>query len=119
MFGCFHTLMNLLGTIGTLVEGTGLRNILEVVNGENAVQHMMTGKSVQRAIRGHLLVDRCLNHLIVSELLEENPQFESLVEQAGAIYTYPWCQKKQLLKMPKHQKYCSKSKTLLTQKRQK
>lgn len=67
MLGGFHTFMNLLGAIGTLMKGTGLRNIMEVVYGSNAVQHM-TGKSVQRAFRGHLLVDRCLNHLVVSEL---------------------------------------------------
>ena len=36
--------MNLLGAIGTLMEGTGLKNILETVYGENAVVHMMTGK---------------------------------------------------------------------------
>ena len=53
--------MNLLGAIGTLMEGTGLKNILETVYGENAVVHMMTGKAVQRALWGHLLVDKCLN----------------------------------------------------------
>jgi len=87
MLGCFHTFMNLLGAIGTLMEGTGLRNIMEVVYGGNAVQHMMTGKSVQRAFPGHFLVDRCLNHLVVSDLLEDNPQFESLVDQAGETYS--------------------------------
>ena len=49
--GCFHTFMNLLGAIGTLMEGTGLREILGTVYGDNAVTHMMTGKSVQRAFR--------------------------------------------------------------------
>jgi hypothetical protein len=33
ILGCFHTLMNLLGAIGTLMEGTGLKNILETVYG--------------------------------------------------------------------------------------
>lgn len=86
MLGTFHTFMNLLGAIGTLMEGTGLTDIMEVVYGENAVHHMMTGKSVQRAFRGHLLVDRCLNQMVVSDLLEDNPQFESLVDQAREIY---------------------------------
>ena len=87
MLGCFHTFMNLLGAIGTLMEGSGLRNIMEVVYGSNAVHHMMTGKSVQRAFRGHLLVDRCINNLVVSDLLEDNPQFESLVDEAGEMYS--------------------------------
>ena len=47
----------------------------------------MTGRSVQRAFRGHLLVDRCLNHLVVSDLLEDNPQFESLVDHVGETYS--------------------------------
>lgn len=87
MLGGFHTFVNLLGAIGTLMKGTGLRNIMEVVCGSNAVQHMMTGKSVERAFRGHLLVDRCLNHLVVSELQEDDSQFELLVNQAGEMYS--------------------------------
>ena len=38
MLGCFHTLMNLLGAIGTLMEGTGLKNILETVYGMEKMQ---------------------------------------------------------------------------------
>ena len=83
MLGGFHTFMNLLGAIGTLMQGTGLKDIMEVVYGQNAVQHMLTGKSVQRAFRGHLLIDRCLNNLIVSDLMEDDPQFKSVVDQAG------------------------------------
>ena len=31
MLGCFHTFMNVLGAIGTLMAGTGLKRILEEV----------------------------------------------------------------------------------------
>lgn len=86
MLGCFHKFMNLFGAIGTLMEGSELRNIMEVVYSSNAVQRMMSGKSVQRAFRGHLLVDRCINHLVLSDLVKENPQFQSLVDEAGEIY---------------------------------
>ena len=57
----FHLFMNVLGAIGSLMDGTGLKNILEVAYGENAIVQMLTGKSVQRAFRGHLMVDKCLN----------------------------------------------------------
>ena len=40
--------MNLLGAIGTLMEGTGLKEILRTVYGDNSVAHMLTGKSVQK-----------------------------------------------------------------------
>ena len=61
--------MNLLGAIGTLMEGTSLRNTLETVFGENAVVHMMTGKAVKRALRGHLLVDKCLHNQLIKEMM--------------------------------------------------
>ena len=77
MLGSFHTFMNLLGAVGKLMEGTGLKDILEAVYGENAVVHMMTGKSVQRAFRGHLLIAKCLHYMIVAEVIPENPDFAS------------------------------------------
>ena len=40
MLRSFHTFMNLLGVIGTLMEGTGLKSVLEVADGENAVVHI-------------------------------------------------------------------------------
>ena len=86
MLGSFHTFMNLLGAIGTLMDGTGLKSILEEVYGENAVVHMMTGKSVQRSFRGHLLVDKCLNNIIVSDIMDTYQEFSSLVDQAEKIY---------------------------------
>ena len=87
LLGCFHTLMNLLGAIGSLMNGTGLKDILQVIYGENPVVHMMTGKAVQRAIRGHLLIDKCLNHMIVSDMGGDSPEFASLVDQCEEMYS--------------------------------
>ena len=42
-----HTFTNVLGAIGTLMDVTGLKEIMETVYGENAVIHMMSGKAVQ------------------------------------------------------------------------
>ena len=86
MLGCFHTLMNLLGAIGTLMEGTGLSNILETVYGGNAVGHM-TGKAVQRALRGHLLVDKCLHSQLITEVAKDNPEIPTLLDQAEELYS--------------------------------
>ena len=61
--------MNLLVAVGTLMDGTGLTNIMEVVYGDNAALQLMTGKSVERSFRGHLLVNNCLNHMIVSAIV--------------------------------------------------
>ena len=47
----FHTIMNFLGAIGTLMENTGLSNSLKVVYKEHTVPHMMTGKAISRGSR--------------------------------------------------------------------
>ena len=37
MLGSFHTLMNLVGAIGTLMKGSGLNEVLQEIYGSNAV----------------------------------------------------------------------------------
>ena len=86
LLGSFHTFMNLLGAIGTLMDGSGLKEILETVYGENAVVHMMSGKAVQRAFRGHLLVDQCLTRQIVAKIMEDDPGFQDQVEELERLY---------------------------------
>ena len=68
MLGSFQTLMNVLGAIGTLMQGTGLANIFEEIFGENAVKLIMTEESVQRAFRGHLLPEKCFSRCMCRNL---------------------------------------------------
>ena len=68
-----------------LMEGTGLKNILETVFGENAVMHMMTEKAVQRALRGHLLVDKCLHSQLVIEMAKDNYEIQTLLDQSRTL----------------------------------
>ena len=58
--------MSFLGCIGHIVAGSGIEEILVLVYAKNAVSHILSGKAVVRAIRGHLLVDAALNALLVS-----------------------------------------------------
>ena len=59
--GAFHTEMSFLGTIGHLMAGSGLRELLELIYASNAVDHILTGKAIARAVRAHLIVDAALN----------------------------------------------------------
>ncbi|KAJ6661273.1 hypothetical protein lerEdw1_015410 [Lerista edwardsae] len=86
LLGSFHTVMNVLGAIGTLMDGTGLRNILEEVYAENAVVHMLSGKAVARAVRGHLLVDNCLHQLLLNSIAEDTPDFAALIDETEEAY---------------------------------
>ena len=56
--GGFHTQMSFLESIGFLMNGYGLTQVFETVYA--SLEHIMSGKSISRAIRGHLLVDRVL-----------------------------------------------------------
>ena len=45
-----------------LAAGSGLQQLLEVVFAQrNSVTHMLTGKAIARAVRGHFLADAVLN----------------------------------------------------------
>lgn len=63
--GELHTEMSFLACIGHIMAGSGLQEVLELVYAKNAVGHMLTGKAVARAVRGHFLVDAALNTLLV------------------------------------------------------
>ena len=51
------TLMILLGAIGTLMDGSEINKIPGTMYGKNAVEHLLSGKAVERALHGHLLSD--------------------------------------------------------------
>lgn len=67
--GAFHTEMSFLGTIGHLMAGSGLRELLELIYASNAVDHILTGKAIACAVRAHLIVDVALNALLYSAAL--------------------------------------------------
>lgn len=48
--------------------GSGLMNLFETVYASTAVSHMLSGKAIARAIRGHFLVDTALTALILSNI---------------------------------------------------
>ena len=42
----FHTLMGFLGSIGKLMEGSGLNAVLETIYGKNTADHIIIGKAI-------------------------------------------------------------------------
>ena len=63
--GGLHMEMSFLGCIGYLMSGSGIEDLLELVYAKNAITHMLSGKALARAVRGHFLVDAALNALLV------------------------------------------------------
>ena len=64
--GAFHMEMSFLGSIGHLMAGSGLKELLELIYAPSAVDHSLTGKAVTRAVRAHILLDAVLNELLIS-----------------------------------------------------
>ena len=58
--GGFHLLMSFLGSIGSLMGGSGLENVLENIFASNVIQHILSGKAFARAVRGHMLTHSAL-----------------------------------------------------------
>ncbi|CAC5372507.1 unnamed protein product [Mytilus coruscus] len=59
--------MSFLGSIGRLMAGSGLHEVLETVYASNAVNHMLSGKAVSRAVRGFMMVENALHILLMKE----------------------------------------------------
>lgn len=79
--GGFHTMMSFVGSIGQMMKGSGLEEALETVYGPNAVNHMMSGKAISRALRGHFLVEAALvNKLIAAVLPAELERNDDSIE---------------------------------------
>ena len=64
--GGFHTEMSFLGCIGHLMASSGLQELLEMIYASNTVVHMLTGKAIARAVRGHFIINAALNALVLS-----------------------------------------------------
>lgn len=62
--GGFHALMSYLGCIGHLMDGTGLRELLELAYASHTVPNLLSGKAYSRAVRGHILIESAL-HVIL------------------------------------------------------
>ena len=65
--GGVHVQMSFLGSIGHLMAGSGLQELLEVVFAGNAVRHILTGMAISGAGRGHMLVDAALKPILVAK----------------------------------------------------
>ena len=73
--------------------------MLELVYAGNAVVHMLSGKAISRAVRGHFLVDAALNSMLLSSVLgiplpeivesDENSTGESSIPESAQTTESP------------------------------
>ena len=58
--GGFHTLMSFLGSVGMVMDGSGLREVMATVYASNTVNHILSGKAYARAMRCQFLIETSL-----------------------------------------------------------
>jgi hypothetical protein len=69
--GGFHLLRSYLGSIGKIMTGSGLEDVLMEIYGSNTIEHILSGKAYARALQGHLLVCEALTQILLDYLRKE------------------------------------------------
>ena len=62
--------MCFLCSIGHLMAGSGIKELFEMIYAPKAVEQIMSGKAISRAVRAQLLLDTVLNGLLLSKSME-------------------------------------------------
>ena len=65
-------MMSFMGSLGTMMKGSGFEEAQCCVYGPNAVTHMMSGKAVSRALRGHFLLEAALTNKLLLKVWPSN-----------------------------------------------
>ena len=67
--GGFHMLMSFLGSIGRLMECSGISELFQIVYSSDTAVHMLSGKAYSRALRAHFLVQSALELIMFQFIL--------------------------------------------------
>ena len=59
--GGFYLLKSFIGSIGTIMRGSGLEDLIRIIYpGEGTVKHVMKGSAFYRSLRAHFLISKAL-----------------------------------------------------------
>ena len=70
ILGGFHKLMSFLGCVEYLMAKSGLSYIHEIVYAGNTIPRLLFGNALDRALRGHQLVDLELNTILRQDIFQ-------------------------------------------------
>ena len=66
ILGVFQMLMSFSGRIGDIMTDSGISECFGTVYGSTAINHMLTGKAISRALRGHFILESALTADLLS-----------------------------------------------------
>lgn len=80
--GGFHMLMSFLGSIGYIMDGSGIKEALSQIYASNSVDKMLDGHAYSRSIRGHMLLRLALSIVMFEDMkIESHDDLDELIEQ--------------------------------------
>lgn len=80
--GGFHMLMSFLGSMGYIMDGSGLKEALgNKIYAPNSVDKMLSGHAYSRSTRGHILVRLALSKIIFEDMKIEDGTLDELIQQ--------------------------------------
>ena len=82
--GAFHVEISFLGSNGHLMAGSGIKELFEMINAPKAVEQILSGKAISRAVRAQILLDAVLNGLLLSKSMDVPLPCAAGVEQDDA-----------------------------------
>lgn len=85
--GGFHLLMSFMGAMGTIMAGSGLKELFCEVFASNSVDKILSGHAYARAVRGHSLVYAALGRLVIDILKLEEGEIIALDTVIDSSYT--------------------------------
>ena len=66
------TMMSFLGSVGYIMQGSGLQALSELIYAEGSVNSMLNGKDIYRATRAHMLIYAVLYKYLTAKLFKSN-----------------------------------------------
>ena len=70
LLGGFHLMMSYLGRLSRLMKGAGLKELFQTIYGVNAVEYVLSGKAVSRALRDHFTLESALTTKLLKEIIQ-------------------------------------------------
>ena len=61
--------MSYVGSVGHIMEGSGLQEVMSIIYAEDTVPHLFSGKAYARAIRAHSIISSALNIILFNSTL--------------------------------------------------
>ena len=69
MLGLFHVELSFLGSIGTIMDSTGIEDAFEEFIAKNSIPQIMNGKNQERSFRSHIIAGTSLETILLNRII--------------------------------------------------